>query len=86
MYSLADSEAFTLVSVPSTGKRNASVTMNVSPIILPCIRPMTSMEPPERACMTIFRRATADMRMFLKWWGSFFHGSSFKMDFCSSAS
>ncbi len=33
--------ALTRVSVPSTGKAKLSMTMNVSPTILPCIMPMT---------------------------------------------
>ena len=52
MYSLAWACALTRVSVPSTGNANASMTTIVLPITLPCMRPMTSRLPPDRACIT----------------------------------
>lgn len=52
MNSLASLAAFTRVSVPTTGRAKASMTIKVSPSSLPCMRPMISYWPPERACMT----------------------------------
>lgn len=63
--------ALTRVSVPSTGSAKASITMIVGPFgwfgsILPCIRPITSSEPPERACITILISASAEIDTCLK--------------------
>lgn len=52
MNSLASLAALTRVSVPTTGRANASMTMNVSPSSFPCIKPMISYCPPDLACMT----------------------------------
>lgn len=62
MYSYASACAFTRVSVPSTGSAKASMTMKVSPTTLPCITPITSMLPPDLACIAIFSSASAEMR------------------------
>ena len=71
MYSYASACALTRVSVPSTGSAKTSITIIVGPressgSILPSIRPMISIEPPERACITILTSASAEMRTCLK--------------------
>lgn len=57
IYSYASFWAFTRVSVPSTGNPKASIMIIVSPCTLPCIRPITSILPPERACITLIRKS-----------------------------
>ena len=61
MYSYASVCALTRVSVPSTGSANASTTMKACPTTLPCSMPITSMLPPDLACIAIFSSASADM-------------------------
>ena len=67
MYSYPSAAALTRVSVPSTGRAKASRTMKASPTTFPCITPMTSMSPPERAWVAILRSASAEMRTLLRW-------------------
>ena len=91
MYSYASACALTRVSVPSTGSAYASITMNVGPrgsdgSILPCISPITSSEPPDRACITIFTSAIAEIRTCLKYFGSSFHGRPESTRCCSALS
>jgi len=65
------------LSVPSTGRANASRTTNVLSSSLPCKMPITSICPPDRACMAILRSASAEILTCLKYRGSVVHG------FCS---
>lgn len=52
MYSFASFAAFTLVSVPCTGRANESMITIDVPTTFPCMRPIISYGTPERAWMT----------------------------------
>ncbi len=55
-----------MLPVPSTGKANESITIIFSPSIFPNNMPITSNVPPERACITNFNKAKAEILHRLK--------------------
>jgi hypothetical protein len=42
---------------------------NLPPLTLPYMSPITSISPPDLACITILIRATAEIFTLLKWFG-----------------